>query len=73
MLVKNSGNIGHEAVEDVVFNWAYFVANIFPLLKLSAPLAATYLIQVSIQTISLMVVGRIDGALLGSCDLGTMM
>ena len=59
--------------EDVSFNRAYVIANLFPLLKLSAPLAATYLIQISIQTISLMVVGRIDGVLLGSCALGNMM
>jgi Na+-driven multidrug efflux pump len=59
--------------EDVCFDRAYVVSNIFPLLRLSAPLAATYIIQTSIQTISLMVVGRIDGFLLGSCALGSMM
>jgi hypothetical protein len=59
--------------QHVKFDRAYIISNLPPLLRLAAPLAATYLIQISIQTISLMVVGRIDGALLGSCALGGMM
>jgi hypothetical protein len=59
--------------QHIKFDRDYIKSNLPPLLRLAAPLAATYLIQISIQTISLMVVGRIDGALLGSCALGNMM
>jgi Na+-driven multidrug efflux pump len=62
----------HQSV-DVKFNVEYIRANLPQLFRLAAPIATTYLIQISIQTISLMVIGRIDGKLLGSCALGAMM
>jgi Na+-driven multidrug efflux pump len=63
-----SSNIDH-----VRFDRKYIIENLPPLFKLAAPIAITYLIKFSTHTITLMVVGRIDGQLLGSCALAYMM